>query len=91
MKSTDNLPRNDDGTLQSFAWPGGYPIFYLAADNGILCPDCANGKNGSECQNPECQDEDQWRIVAAEIHWEGEPLVCEHCNGEIESAYGIGD
>lgn len=36
------------GKLHKYAWPGGYPIFYYAADFGIFCPDCANGENGSE-------------------------------------------
>jgi hypothetical protein len=34
--------RDENGNLPAFAWPGGYPIFYLCADNGILCPQCAN-------------------------------------------------
>lgn len=29
--------RLSDGTLPAYAWPGGYPILYMAKDNGILC------------------------------------------------------
>ncbi len=81
-----NVPeRNDKGELPTYAWPGGYPIFYVTADNGVLCAsdECANG--------PEARDtdaDDQWRIVAADIHYEGAQLVCDHCNGTIDSAYG---
>ena len=82
------LQTDNDGTLPSYAWPGGYPIFYMTADNAIICPDCANGKNGSECQNPDYQDDKSWRLVASEVHWEGQALTCEHCNAQIESAYG---
>ena len=37
-----------EGELVSYAWPGGYPVIYITEDNGVLCPDCANGKNDSE-------------------------------------------
>jgi len=30
--------RQVDGKLPAYAWPGAYPIVYLAKDNGILCP-----------------------------------------------------
>ena len=79
--------------LSAYAWPGGYPIYYLCADGGVLCPDCANGDNGSEANgtiDPECPDDDQWRIVASDIHWEGDPIICDHCGADIESAYGGG-
>lgn len=82
------------GELPAFAWPGGYPIVYLTADGGDLCPDCANRKNGSEAfiqgetQHVDSADK-QWAMVAFLIHYEGEPIVCDHCNAEIESAYGV--
>lgn len=76
--------------LDSFAWPGGYPIVYLCSDGECLCPDCVNAeidRVDSEIKNPERHD--QFRVVAHEIHWEGEAIQCAHCNREIESAYGI--
>lgn len=76
------LKDEHNGTLPAFAWPGGYPIYYLAKDNGVLCPKCAN-EFKSERDNDE-----QLKPVAYEIHWEGQPLSCEHCNAEIASAYG---
>ena len=78
---------NEQGELPSYAWPGGYPIFYLTADNGMLCPDCANCP---ECRNADVEypSDDQWRIVATGINWEDTALYCDHCNNHIESAYG---
>jgi predicted molibdopterin-dependent oxidoreductase YjgC len=67
--------RNEDGSLPEFAWPGGYPIYYLDEDNCCLCPKCAN----------QCEDA---QPVAYGIHWEGDPIQCEECNAMIESAYG---
>lgn len=84
--------------LEKYAWPGGYPIYYLARDGwreddgrlvlnthdrseNVCCPDCAT-------------DTDQWPdiiITGQDIHYEGEPLQCEYCNKEIESAYGDPD
>ena len=80
----DKLPRNDDGTLESYAWPGGYQILYLAADGGVICSDCANSK---DCVEADDWDK-QWKIEAAFIHYEGSPECCENCNESFESAYG---
>jgi hypothetical protein len=89
-KTMTNLHRDDNGKLPAYAWPGGYPIYYLCADGGCLCPKCANGENGSEAYDgayvPE-QGKD-WHLVAQDIHYEGAPLVCDHCAAIIESAYG---
>ena len=77
-----NIYRDTDGTPPAYAWPGGYPIFYLTEDCGVLCPDCANTDGSTDTEDP------QWKIVAQEIHWEGESLICDNCNAEVESAYG---
>jgi hypothetical protein len=84
------LHRNDDGKLPAFAWPGGYPIFYLCSDGGVLCPACANGENGSEANEANDTPSD-WRLVAADVHYEGADLICDHCGALIESAYGDPD
>jgi len=36
------LPRDAQGNLEEFVWPGGYPIYYLDGDGTILCQTCAN-------------------------------------------------
>ena len=90
---TETLPRNDKGQYDTFAWPGGYPIFYLVADNGVLCANCANGLNGSratESLDPQCPDDDQWRVIASDVNWEDDSLFCDHCGQRIESAYAEG-
>ncbi len=52
----------------------------LCADGGLLCPTCADGGNGSLAAtelDPECPDDDQWRIVErGEVH---ENAECAHC------------
>lgn len=80
MKITDDM-RLENGLLPSYAFPGGYPIFYVAKDNGVLCPKCAND------YKPERDNEDQLKPVACDVNWEDSALFCEHCNARIESAY----
>lgn len=75
------LPRETDGKLPAYAWPGGYPIYYLAEDNGVLCTKCAND------YTPDRDNEEQLRPVIADINWEDAALYCDNCNARIESAY----
>lgn len=65
-----------DGQLPTFAWPGGYPIFYLTESDTVLCPDHANVES-------DFSDE---LITAADVNWEDADLYCEHGH-RIESAY----
>ncbi len=86
--------RDTDGKLTSYAWPGGYPVFYLAADSEPICPACANGQNGSRCAetlDPDDSSDDQWRLIAADVNWEDVELYCAHCNARIPSAYAEPD
>jgi hypothetical protein len=76
MTVKQELPRNEDGTLQAYAWPGGYPIFYLDKESNVLCPPCANRE----------VDQSQ-EVVGADINWEDGALHCDDCGKRIESAY----
>jgi hypothetical protein len=71
---------------------GCYPLAFLMADGEALCPSCAKAER-RECLEAIAHGsrQDQWRPVALEVHWEGEPLTCAHCDGAIESAYGEPD
>lgn len=72
------LPRDEDGKFSKWAWPGGYPLFYLTKQDNCLCPDCANDPDkimtGDE-------------IVAAGVNWEDASLYCDECSNRIQSAY----
>lgn len=76
--------KNESGKYDAYAWPGGYPIFYLCADNGVLCPNCANENAHLDTG----MDDKQWHVVASDINWEDDALYCDNCNDQIESAYG---
>lgn len=72
--------KDSSGQYPTFAWPGGYPLYYLDGENSTLCPKCANESADDEIEN--------FRPVACGVHWEGEPITCDQCSAEIESAYG---
>ena len=75
------------GEYDYFVWPGGYPLFYITKDYGILCPKCCN-KN-KELLNDEYDK--QWFVIDYEVNWEDGELYCDHCYEKIESAYGEED
>lgn len=81
------------GTYPEFAWPGGAPIYHRTRDGGVLCPECRNGGNGSEAMHPETQapHDGQWDTVITDVHEEGPPLHCDHCNKQIDALYGDPD
>lgn len=74
----------EDGKYPAYAWPGGYPLFYLCKDGGVLCPDCAN----KEIELTDDPDDPQWYIVAYDVNYEDENMYCDHCNKHVVSAYG---
>lgn len=63
-----------DKPLPAYAWPGGYPMFYVDKDNHVLCNDCAD----------KCRE----NIQFYDLNWEDDSLFCDICNAHIESAYG---
>lgn len=81
----NELPRDEDGRLMAYAWPGGYPVYYIVKDGGVLCPDCARmAEREGLADDP---DDAQWCIIGADINWEASGLTCDHCGKRIESAY----
>ena len=77
------LPKDEKGKLLYYAWPGGYPIYYLDGFNEILCPDCAEASlNDPDEIDSRCNPQDSF------VYWEGPMYFCFGCNKELESAYG---
>lgn len=74
------IQRDSKGQLIKYAWPGGYPVFYLDGENSVLCHDCAV-KSDSEDEIP------QFKPVASDINYEDASLYCDQCSQRIESAY----
>ena len=69
---------------EAYAWPGGYEIHYITQDHATLCHQCANAL----LERTLDPDDDQFYIVAQDINYEDNDLYCDHCNRQIEPAYG---
>lgn len=87
MASLDGM-RTEEGKLISYAWPGGYPVFYLDNNCCALCPNCAN-KLEEENREPDAIV--VFTIEACDINYEDPHLYCDQCSQRIESAYAEDD
>jgi hypothetical protein len=71
-----------------YAWPGGYPLFFICSDGGALCCDCVKSERRNILQSIGHNLRDGWKVVAIDINYEEPDLTCDHCSKPIESAYG---
>lgn len=71
-----------------YAWPGGYPQFFLCSDGGVLSFEAAKANRRLILESIRDQDNSGWQIVACDINWEDPELICDHTGKRIESAYG---
>ena len=89
MLST-NLPRYfESKNLRLYAFPGGYPIFYLSKGGEVLCPGCAQDAETNyveAAENERSMYEDDLPVAAA-INWTTPHCDCEVCGANIEPAY----
>lgn len=75
-----------------YAWPGGYPLYFVMSDGAALSFAAAKDKSNRReilhaIAHPEYRASD-WRPVAFEINYEDTELYCAHTGEKIESAYG---
>ena len=71
-----------------YAWPGGYPLFFITADGAALCHAC--GRKEARQITAAIRDRDRhggWCVEAQDVNWEDGTMICDHCSGRIESAY----
>ena len=82
----------------AYAWPGGYPTYYVCEDGSVLSFESAYENRDLICEAMQDDQfshvtnnwqsmEEAWRVVAQEINWEDGNLICDHSNKRIESAY----
>jgi len=91
----------DNGQYSSYAWPGGYPLYYLDSCDNVLCPECVN-RQQREYVLDVLSDVCNWAIdpsddstyfdcrdlpTAADINYDDNSLYCDACSERIESAY----
>jgi hypothetical protein len=71
-----------------YAWPGGYPTYFLCDDGAALCHACLSKERRNIIHSVHHKQNDGWRVVALDINYEDSDLTCAHCDKQIESAYG---
>ena len=71
-----------------YAWPGGYPCYFITSDGAALSFDAARKERRNILESIATRSNDGWRIVGLDINWEDNELYCEHTNNKIQSAYG---
>lgn len=71
-----------------FAWPGGYPLYFVMAVGEALSFESAR-ENVREILAAFAPGGDRdWRPVACEVNYENADLYCAHSGAKIDSAYG---
>ncbi len=74
-----------------YAWPGGYPLYAIADDGGLLCWDCLKTQRRLILESLRDRTRDGWAVMAVEVLWEGPDECCSHCNAALPTAYGDPD
>ena len=71
-----------------YAWPGGYPMYVVTDDGGVLCADCTKSE-WRQIAHDTVKDwkGSGWVAVGADINYEDPDLYCSHCNERVEAAY----
>ena len=72
-----------------YAWPGGYPKFFLCADGETLSFGAAH-QNFKQIAHAHCYPAygaRDWTLVGYDVNWEDGEMVCAHSGKRIESAY----
>ena len=71
-----------------YAWPGGYPLYFLAADGCALSFEAVRGKIRQVLHAMRHPGTDRdWQIIAVDVNWEDESLFCAHTGQLIPAAY----
>ena len=70
-----------------FAWPGGYPLYFITSDGAALSFDAAKDNARLIISSIRGNLRDGWQVVAVDVNWEDSNLICDHTGNRIESAY----
>jgi hypothetical protein len=70
-----------------YAWPGGYPCYFVCADGKPLSFESA--KTNADLVRSAFNDEweSEWRVIGFEVNWEDPELYCADSGKRIPSAY----
>ena len=75
--------------VSAYAWPGGYPTYFVTNDGGSLCPQCVRSeRNRIVHATLTTYGDREWSLEGQDVNYEDDHLFCDHCARQIESAYG---
>lgn len=75
-----------------YAFPGGYPRFFITADGEALSFESAQKNKALILEAINTDDKSGgWMVIGCDINWEDQHLTCADTNKPIESAYGDQD
>jgi hypothetical protein len=75
------------GKANAYAWPGGYPVYFITSDGASLCSACVTKERAQIFRSTHERAKDGWAIAGVDCNYEDDSLFCEHCSKRIESAY----
>ena len=72
---------------EPYAWPGGYPRFFVTNDGEALSFDAAKENQALIIDSIANKTNDGWQVIGCDINWEDDSLYCADTGKRIESAY----
>jgi hypothetical protein len=72
---------------EPYAWPGGYPRYFITSDGEAMSYDYAEENEDIICEAIDERDAGGWRVVACDINFEDAALYCCGNGKRIASAY----
>jgi hypothetical protein len=72
----------------AYAWPGGYPLYFIADDGAALSFDSVKENLPQIISAIRHGLRGGWRVVGCRINYEDNDLTCEHSGESIPAAYG---
>lgn len=72
---------------QPYAWPGGYPRYFITLDGAALSFKSALKNIDLVVDSIRENSNDGWQVIACEVNWEDAGLYCDDTGERIESAY----
>jgi hypothetical protein len=70
-----------------YAWPGGYPLYFVTADGAALSFKSAKAERRNILEALRDKDNSSWRVVGVDVNYENAELYCDHSGERIEAAY----
>ncbi len=71
----------------AYAWPGGYPCYFITDDGAALSFDAVKEELKQIMWAIKTKDRGGWQVVGLDVNYEDPALFCAHTNKRIPSAY----